>query len=84
MTQIYKVNRPVISFKRGPSRKIIKTKNQIKEENRIEKDALKDLMKINMKTIRNEKACQTRRLKKLINSQPSYEVNEQEMQSMTS
>ena len=80
MTQIYKLNKPVnvFSFKRKPSTKIFKTKEQLKEEKQIEKDALKDLMKINMKTIRNEKARQTRRLKKLINSQPSYENNEEE------
>ena len=35
-------------------------------------------MNINKKTIRNEKARQTCKLKKLINSQPSYEVDEQD------
>ena len=54
MTKIIKFNKPfnVFSFKRKPLNKIMKTKNQIKEENRIEKDALKELMNINVKTIR--------------------------------
>ena len=41
MTQIFKLNKPVnvFSFKRKPSTKIIKTKEQLKEENRVEKEA---------------------------------------------
>ena len=80
MTTIFKINRPVkiSTFHRKPSTRIIKTKEQLKEEKQNEKQALKDLMNINMRTIRNEKARQTRRLKKLIKSQPAYEVNEEE------
>ena len=80
MTQLFKINKPIniFSFKRKPSTKIIKTNEQLKEEKQIEKNALKDLMNINMKTIRNEKARQTRRLKKLMKSQPIYENNEEE------
>ena len=80
MTQLLKNNRPVnvFSFYRKPLNKVIKTKEQIKEENCIEKDALKGLININMKTIRKEKARQARKLKKLIKSQPSYEINEEE------
>ena len=86
MTQIYKLSRPVnvFGFKRPPSTKLVLSKQQrkqllkqqLKEQNQIEKDALKDLMNINMKQIRNEKARQTRKLNKLIKSQPSYEINE--------
>ena len=77
MTQLLKINKPVnvFSFKRKPSNKVIKTKEQIKEENHMEKDDLKDLMNINTKTIRNKKAHQTR---KLIKSQPTYEINEED------
>ena len=64
MTQLIKLYRPKFRLYR-PSTKIVKTKEQLKEENCIEKDALKTLMNINMKSIRNEKARQTRKLKKL-------------------